>query len=768
MIGMRRMKREEIIKIMIMTILVVIALLSIYYFHWLAHTYAISIHLFYIPIILACIWWKGKGILVAFFLGGNLLFSHLFFELHPGEIVTSVMFIVVALLIVALGRQAANAEEETRTWHENFNQIFETTGNGLVVIDKNFTIMQCNEGFLRLTGLTKDHVLGKRCFDTFPCIHCHTPACTLNQILGGKERVECDIEKERSDGTKISCILTATPFFGPGGQLVGIVEDFKEITERISAEKALLESEEKYRSFVENFKGIAYQFDAHFIPIFFHGAVKEITGYSEEELTAGNPRWEQIVHKDDLPMVLHDFEKSCKNKRCVCEREYRIVRKDGEIRWVEEIVQNVCDSPGKTSLIQGIIYDITDRKQTEETLQKTEERFLQAQRMEAVGRLAGGIAHDFNNLLTIITGNSGLLLEELEQDHRIRGDIEEIYRAGERASALTNHLLAFSRRQVLKPKVLNLNRVLAEIEKLLRRIIGEDVELRTILDPELLRVKADPGQVEQIIMNLAVNARDAMPHGGTLTIRTENEVLDEDHSKVMNEARPGRFVRLSIEDTGIGMDKEAVLPHIFEPFFSTKAPGIGTGLGLSTVYGIVKQHDGWIHVYSEPGYGSIFHVYLPALASKEPLIFQRSASLNGLKGSGERILIVEDEEGVRRFTKKALEKTGFVVFEAANALQALSLFDREGGDFHLVLSDVVLPDINGVQLVSQLREKNPGLLVVLCSGYSYLHSHWSMIHKKDFHFIKKPYNIYDLLEAFKEAKDSMEHGQGAGGGEMSQ
>ncbi|UCF84671.1 MAG: PAS domain S-box protein, partial [Desulfobacteraceae bacterium] len=631
MIGKRDWGKTGTIKIVFMAILLAFALVSMYYFHQLAHTYAISIHIFYIPIILACIWWKRKGILVALFLGSNLLFSHMFYKLHPGEVLTSVMFVVVALLISELGKQTAKAEEETKVWHENFNQIFDAAGNGLVVIDRDFTIMQCNEAFLNLTGLEKAQVIGKKCFDTFPCIYCHTPSCTLSQILNGRGRVECDTEKERADGTKIFCILTATPFWGPGGEIVGIVEDFKNITDRKASEKALSESEERYRSFVKNFKGIAYQSNINFTPIFCHGAVKDITGYSEEELLAGNPRWEQIVHKEDLPKIMRSFEKSCKDRNCICEREYRIFRKDGEIRWVEEIIQTLSEGSGQPSLIQGIIYDITERKQTEETLRKTQERFLRAQKLEAVGRLAGGIAHDFNNLLTIITGNSGLLLDELEEGHSLRGDITEIHRAGEHACALTSQLLAFSRRQMLKPKVLNLNKVLSETDKMLRRIIGEDIKLQTLLAPELLRVKADPGQIEQIVLNLAVNARDAMPHGGILTIRTENVILEEDDCRVMNEARPGRFVCLSMEDTGRGMDKET-LGKIFEPFFTTKEPGVGTGLGLSTVYGIVKQHEGWIHVYSEPGYGSIFHVYLPALVGKEPLRMKKPVSLEKFRG----------------------------------------------------------------------------------------------------------------------------------------
>jgi CheY-like chemotaxis protein len=307
---------------------------------------------------------------------------------------------------------------------------------------------------------------------------------------------------------------------------------------------------------------------------------------------------------------------------------------------------------------------------------------------------------------------------------------------------------------MIQPKVLDFTVMLAETEKLIRRIIGEDIKLSVKLDPDLFRVKVDSGQMDQAIMNLVVNARDAMPHGGDLTIRAENVVLDSDQCKVIPEARPGRFIRLSVEDTGTGMDK-AVLDQIFEPFFTTKMQGEGTGLGLSTVYGIVKQHEGWINVYSKPGYGSTFEIYLPAISQRPPNREKKKPSLKEFQGSGERVLVAEDDEGVRRFTKKALEANGYVVFESSSALEALSLFEREKANFHIVLSDVVLPDINGVQFVDQLLARDPDLLVILCSGYTNVKSLWPLINKRHFRFIKKPYSAYDLLRTIKEATDSI-------------
>ncbi|MGA1790272.1 MAG: PAS domain S-box protein [bacterium] len=747
-------ERDENVKILIMGFLLAISVISTYYFHLLFKTSVLFTHFFYVPIILACIWWKRKGILISVFLAGNLLFSHVFYEWHlmdTHDILRSVMFIVVAILVVELREKNEQAEEETKLACEKINQIFRTTGNGLRVIDRNYNMIQFNDGFLSLLGLSREEVLGKKCYEVFRGPLCHTKGCTLKQVLGGEERVECDIEKERNDGAKLFCILTATPLRGPKGEVVGIVEDLKDITDRKIAEEALRESEERFRSFANNFKGILFQADLNFKPIFINGAVEAITGYKEADLIAEKPRLDQIIHKDDLPKIYETSRKLRTVPNYSAERVYRVLCHDGRIRWVEEIIQNICDESEKPILIQGVIYDITERKETEKALIKSEERFLQAQKMEAIGRLAGGVAHDFNNLLTIITGNSDLLLDELDKDDPKRNDIEEIYKAGERATGLTRQLLAFSRRQMLQPKVLDIDAVVGETEKMLRRLIGEDIELVTILGPALGRVKADPGQVVQIIINLAVNARDAMPKGGRLTIKTENVILDEDMCKVIPESRPGGFICLAFEDTGVGMDK-ATLNQIFEPFFSTKGPGEGTGLGLSTVYGIVKQHDGFINVYSEPGQGSTFKVYLPILSIKQERTSKGISALERFQGHGERILLVEDEEGVRKFAKKALSKNGYEVLEATNAQEALNLFEKEKGAFHLVLSDVVLPDQNGIQLIDQLLSRNQELTVLLSSGYSDQKSQWPVIYERNFQFLKKPYNTLTLLQAVKDAQ----------------
>jgi len=386
-------------------------------------------------------------------------------------------------------------------------------------------------------------------------------------------------------------------------------------------------------------------------------------------------------------------------------------------------------------------------------LRKTQDQLLHAQKMEAVGNLAGGVAHDFNNLLTAINGYAELLLARLKPKDPNRGDVEQIRKAAKQAAALTSQLLAFSRRQPLQPKVLSLNEVILGTEKMLRRLIGEDIELVTVLDPDTSLVKADPAQVEQVVMNLALNARDAMPNGGTITIRTENAALDKRKCRSIRDARPGTFVRLCVEDNGCGMSTETV-ERIFEPFFSTKEIGKGTGLGLSVVYGIVSQHDGWINVASEPGDGTAFQVYFPVASDAPEPVVASEQDVEIESGRGEKILLVEDEDAVRAFVKRALTDSGYDVVEAATAEEAIVVFGEGSDGFDAVFSDVVLPGKSGVQLVDELLDEHPDLCVVLCSGYADQKSHWAAIRERGFSFLQKPYATGEMLRTLREALDS--------------
>jgi two-component system cell cycle sensor histidine kinase/response regulator CckA len=419
-----------------------------------------------------------------------------------------------------------------------------------------------------------------------------------------------------------------------------------------------------------------------------------------------------------------------------------VLRSDGRTIPIEVSASRV--DVGGEPLILAIVRDVSERRQLEE-------QFRQSQKMEAVGQLAGGIAHDFNNLLTAILGYAGLLATQAGQGSPLSESIGEIRKAGERAALLTQQLLAFSRRQVLLPEVLNLNGIVTEMENMLRRLIGEDVELFTTCASSLGRAKADRGQIEQVLMNLAVNARDAMPKGGKLTIETANVALDESYARDHAEVRPGAYVLLAVSDTGVGMDADT-LSHMFEPFFTTKEKGKGTGLGLATVYGIVKQSGGHIWVYSELGRGTTFKVYLPRVEEAVPAAPPRSSSSLPTLGT-ETILLVEDEEAVRRLVRMVLEGKGYTVLEASGWQAALEIAGQQK-TIHLVITDVVMPGVGGPELVSHLEAARPGIRVLYMSGYTdgAVVNHGLL--ESAMAFLQKPFTPNVLLRKVREVLSS--------------
>jgi CheY-like chemotaxis protein len=380
--------------------------------------------------------------------------------------------------------------------------------------------------------------------------------------------------------------------------------------------------------------------------------------------------------------------------------------------------------------------------------------------MEAIGRLAGGIAHDFNNLLTAINGYSDLLLSDLAPDDPKRRDLEHIKEAGSRAASLTSQLLAFSRKQILQPRILDLNDAITEASKILRRLIGEDIDLIAVTKPGLGLIKADPGQIQQILMNLAVNARDAMPHGGKLTIETANVDLDEHYVHLHPIVPPGRYVMLAVSDTGIGMD-DKTKAHLFEPFFTTKELGKGTGLGLSTIYGIVKQSNGFIWVYSEPGRGATFKVYLPREEGESGAFEQHEKEELGLQGV-ETILVVEDDTSVRSLVIRALCKRGYTVLEASTGKEALRTAQEFEGKIHLLLTDVVMPEMSGKALAAQIETARPGIKVLFVSGYT----NNAIVHHgvldSNVAFLQKPFTTDVLARKVREVIDSVNQKSWAG------
>ncbi len=392
------------------------------------------------------------------------------------------------------------------------------------------------------------------------------------------------------------------------------------------------------------------------------------------------------------------------------------------------------------------------RDRAEDEKEKMQAQLLQSHKMEAIGILAGGVAHDFNNLLTAIQVSADLAMMEVGETNSVYKTLKEIHLVSTHAADLARQLLLFSRKHPMEYVTLNLNGTIQNLHKMLKRLIGEDIRIETVTDPDLSLVLADRGTIEQVIMNLAVNARDAMPKGGRLTIETRNVTLDEAAASKMSDARSGRFVCVSVSDTGAGMTKN-VLEHIFEPFFSTKGVGKGTGLGLSVVYGIVKQHEGWIHVDSHQDYGSAFHIYLPAVQLESQAETMDETGVTAFLGNGERILMIEDDDRVRQFAEKGLVHSGYKVLQAFTADQARTLFDQKKSEIDLVFSDVVLPDRSGIELFEELIRIKPELKVIFTSGYTDYKSQWPIIKEKGFQYLQKPYGLADLLKMIRMTLD---------------
>jgi two-component system cell cycle sensor histidine kinase/response regulator CckA len=511
------------------------------------------------------------------------------------------------------------------------------------------------------------------------------------------------------------------------------------------------QNEEKYRILVNNIPAMVFTGYEDETIDFFDDKIEKLTGYTREEFHSRQVKWIDLIDPEDLPEYKRQSLNAFHNNKSYI-REYRIRPKLQQPIWIQERSQIICSSDGKIDYISGVFFDITEQKQAEETRAILEAQLLQAQKLESIGRLAGGIAHDFNNLLSAIIGFGEITKLDLPPDNHCSSYVEEILKAADRGATLTKQLLAFSRKQILQPRVLNLNEVVVDLETMLQRLIGENIDLEVSLSPTLGNLKADPSQIEQVIVNLAVNARDAMPEGGKLTIETTNIDLDEVYTKQHKSVTPGPYVLLAVSDTGHGMQHDT-LPHIFEPFYTNKEQGKGTGMGLATVYGIVKQSGGDIWVYSEPEKGSIFKIYLPRVEAAPEVEEKRELPARELRGH-ETILLVEDEELVRTMLSEALRRYGYQVLEAAQGSEAMMFLTEYQSPVGLLLTDVVMPEMSGQVLAERMVEINPELKVLFTSGYSDNAIVRHGILRSGVHFIQKPFTIVALLQKIREVLDS--------------
>ncbi len=596
-----------------------------------------------------------------------------------------------------------HAEQALRASERRYRLLFEKNLAGICRTTPEGRILECNEAFARMLGYDSSAELlsvNVKALYQKPSER----AELIDRLLEQKTVTQQEVCFQRKDGgpvwilTNMNLVESDEP-----GEFTIIGTTF-DITERKRSREELRVSRQRFAAFMRHLPGVAFMKDREGRYVFYNEAAQGLFHLDPVDFLGKTDH--EVWPAEYADRFVANDEAVLRSKTLV-EAVEAVPHRQGVHYWLIYKFP-IVDDYDEVQFIGGMGIDITERRQLEDQLR-------QSQKMEAVGRLAGGVAHDFNNLLTVISGYGDMIMRGLTPEDPLHGCIEEVLKAASRATSLTNQLLAFSRRQVIQPKILDLNILVANMDRMLRRVIGEHIELETVLTPGLGSVKADAGQIEQVIMNLAVNARDAMSEGGKLYIRTGN--VDVQHSsRLPADVRPGSYVRLTVADTGKGMDAE-IMVHLFEPFYTSKATGKGTGLGLSTVYGIVKRSGGEIVVESEPGRGATFQIYLPRIVGIMDTAHATRTQAAVLPGT-ETILLVEDEPGVRQLVRDMLHRLGYTTLEAGGAVDALRIFEQHHGVIDLLLTDVIMPQMSGRELASRLRAVQPSLKVLYMSGYT--------------------------------------------------
>jgi PAS domain S-box-containing protein len=639
-----------------------------------------------------------------------------------------------ALREKAFRDEAARLQERIFSAKREWELTFDSVPDVVLILDERLRIQRANRAAARLLGLEFSQIIGKRCCEVVHGEQEPYPACPYQRMLLSGVEERADIEDPRL-GRVFD--VTATPLRDSSGAVRGCIEVLRDVTQRRHTEEALRGSEASYRALFENASLGIYRSTRDGRLLTVNPALLAMLGYdSREELLSKELGQDVYSELEDRERLIQEYL----TNGTVCGYEVQWKRKDGKPITVRLSVRGISGPQDTIEEFEGFVEDITARR-------AIEKQFYAAQKFEAIGQLAGGIAHDFNNVLGAILGWAELSEEMVPADSKLRKGLRIIIEQARRATGLTRQLLAFARRQHMEPQILDLNASVEGVVSLLGKVIGSDIELRTTLADTIASIRADPTQIEQVVMNLCLNARDAMPHGGQLRIDTRNVDIDEEYCRQNPYARPGSYVQLAVSDTGVGMDA-ATIEHIFEPFFTTKEVGKGTGLGLATVYGVVKQHNGFVHVYSEVGQGTTFRVYFPA-EIEAPRHEKKREPASPQDGT-ETILFAEDNEDLASLVREALTGMGYTILWAPDGEEAVRLFQANQDRVALVFLDVVMPRLNGPDAYLKICSLRQGIPALFSSGHTFEAPALRPLVEHGAQILQKPYSVTDLARRIRE------------------
>lgn len=690
--------------------------------------------------------------------------------LYGGETGVALMVIAFvacfAVFTLAAARLLNRAEERRRQIdleHRRLAAIVESSDDAILSKSRDGIITTWNRGAERVYGYSAEEAVGRPITLLVPEPREGEEQEILSHILAGGRIDHYETQRRHKDGRILDVALTVSPVIDAVGDIVGASVIARDITEgkraeerrraeeRAEAEDRLQRSELRLAESQELAQIGSWDWDIPSDEVVWSDECFRIHDQTPETFAPTYEGWLGLVHEDDRAHARSVVEAAFESREPFS-FPYKVVLPDGEVRTIQARGQVVVGAGGAPERMIGTAQDVTERIRAQIRAERLEARLHQSERLESVGQLAGGIAHDFNNLLAVILNYASFVTEELGDDHPARADVEEIRRAADRAAALTQQLLIFSRRERVKAEVLDLNEVVADTEKLLRRTLGEHIELVTAFAPDLSPIEADRGQLEQVLVNLAVNARDAMPDGGSLAVETSNAELAEELVTAGPPVPAGRYARITVTDTGSGMTPD-VAQRVFEPFYTTKPKGSGTGLGLATVYGIVAQAGGHIDLYTEPGLGTAFKIYLPATESSVASPAE-SRGFEARRGRGETVLLVEDEPAVRRLTSRILSRHGYAVIEAEDPAEGLATFQSHEGELDLLLTDVVMPKMSGAELAERIKASQPNLATLYMSGYTDDFVARQGVVTDGVLLLEKPFSSEQLLAAVEAALES--------------